>query len=407
MFDIEKTLSEFGLTQEKYEELLKDCSDKVHKISDLDWCEISEKYNIGWNGDSIRKAQQPNLLGGTFVSEYYKWKESQNNNKDNNEYLNEYQNTKRELERLKIQYRDERNAWSKQNYIAARAEQKLDYLEERLSDQGKVNFEIHEIPRSNGDTDLLVVLSDLHIGQCFSSTWGEYNSDIAKERLEKYLNEVIRIGILHNASKVHTVLLGDVISGNIHKTIQITNRENVIEQIKLASEYISSFCYELTKAFSNVYLYDVPGNHSRLDTKEDAMKDERLDSLISWSVCQSLKHIENFHSMLHKRFDTTIGEAYIRENSYILLHGDNDSMTKQGIADLSLMLGFVPKYLIMGHKHVPAMNEFNGVRVYQSGSLSGSGDDYTIERRMAGKASQLVLVCNDNGVECTYNVMLS
>ena len=234
-----------------------------------------------------------------------------------------------------------------------------------------------------------------------------YNSDVAKERLEKYLNEVIRIGLLHNASKVHVACIGDLISGSIHKTIQITNRENVIDQIKIASEYISSFCYELTKVFNHVYLYDVPGNHSRIDKKEDAMKDERLDSLISWSVCQSLKHIDNFHAMLHRKFDTTIGEANIRDNNYLLVHGDNDSMTKQGIADLSLMIGFVPKYLIMGHKHVPAMNEFNGVRVYQSGSLAGSGDDYTVQHRMSGNPSQLVLVCNENGVECSYNVDLA
>lgn len=326
---------------------------------------------------------------------------------ESEEYQKKIEVMNRELAKNTVRYRDERNAWNKQNYIAARAEQKLDYLEEQLSNQGKVNFEVHEIPNINGSTDLLVVLSDLHIGQSFSSVWGVYNSDVAKERLEKYLNEVIRIGLLHNASKIHVACIGDLISGNIHKTIQITNRENVIDQIKIASEYISSFCYELTKVFNHVYLYDVPGNHSRIDKKEDAMKDERLDSLISWSVCQSLKHIDNFHAMLHRKFDTTIGEANIRDNNYLLVHGDNDSMTKQGIADLSLMIGFVPKYLIMGHKHVPAMNEFNGVRVYQSGSLAGSGDDYTIQHRMSGNPSQLVLVCNENGVECSYNVDLS
>lgn len=326
---------------------------------------------------------------------------------ESEEYQKKIEVMNRELAKNTVRYRDERNAWNKQNYIAARAEQKLDYLEEQLSNQGKVNFEIHEVPRSNGDTDLLVVLSDLHIGQCFSSIWGEYNSDVAKERLEKYLNKIIRIGKLYNASNIHVACIGDIISGCIHKTIQISNRENVIEQIKLASEYITSFCYELTKAFKNVFLYDVPGNHSRIDKKEEAMKDERLDSLISWSVCQSLKHIENFHSMTHRRFDTTIGEAHVRGHNYILLHGDNDSMTKQGIANLSLMLSFVPQYVIMGHRHTPAMNEFNGVKVYQSGSLAGSGDDYTIQNRMSGNPSQLVLVCNDNGVECSYNVDLS
>ena len=46
MFDIENTLAEYGLTPERYEELLKDCSDKVHKVSDMDWSEIAEKYKI-------------------------------------------------------------------------------------------------------------------------------------------------------------------------------------------------------------------------------------------------------------------------------------------------------------------------------------------------------------------------
>ena len=54
--------------------------------------------------------------------------------------LDEIDEKKRELERLKIQFRDERNAWQKQNYIDARVEQKLDCLESKLEDFGKINF---------------------------------------------------------------------------------------------------------------------------------------------------------------------------------------------------------------------------------------------------------------------------
>lgn len=35
--------------------LYKDLLSKDKKISDLDWAEISEKYNLGWHGDSLRK----------------------------------------------------------------------------------------------------------------------------------------------------------------------------------------------------------------------------------------------------------------------------------------------------------------------------------------------------------------
>ena len=124
----------------------------------------------------------------------------------------------------------------------------------------------------------------------FDSFWGSYDSDIAKCRLNDYLNGVIRIGKLHNASKIHCISIGVQISGFIHQTIQISNKENVIEQVKLTIEYISSFCYELTKHFEEVYFYDVLGNHSRLPpNKDNAVKDERLDLLIGWTVCQMLK----------------------------------------------------------------------------------------------------------------------
>lgn len=248
----------------------------------------------------------------------------------------------------------------------------------------------------------------MHIGQTFDSYWGKYNTDIAKERLEKYLSEILRIGKLHNSDKIHVACIGDQISGFIHQTIQISNKENVIEQIKIATELISSFCHELIKHFSQVYFYNVSGNHSRLSpNKDNAVKDERLDDLIGWSVCNLLNHIENFHDLSFRKIDSTIGEAQIRGKNYLLIHGDMDSISKTGIGNLVTMLGFCPEYIVCGHKHTPAMNEFNGVTVYQSGSLPGSGDDHTIQNRLAGRPSQTVLVCDESGVQCCYNVKLN
>ena len=408
MFDIEKTLSDFGLTPEKYEKLLKDCADKVHKINtDIEWQDIVEKYNIPWNGDSVRKAQQPILLGGVFVSEYYKWKESQNKNKDDDEYLKEYQEIKRKLEREKIKFRDERNAWNKQNYTASRIDETLEILDRKLSNQGKINFEYHERPTVFGDTDLLCALSDLHIGQTFKSYWGEYNTDIAKRRLDKYLNEILYIQAVHDSEKCYLILQGDLISGNIHRTIQISNKENVIEQMKIAIELISSFCYELTKHFSEVYLFNVVGNHSRLvENKDIAVHDERLDDFIGWDVGRTLDHIENFHMVSYRNLDIGIADINVRGKNYIAVHGDNDAFNKQGVLNLSSMLGFFPYACLYGHLHTPSYDEVNGIKMIRSGSLSGAGDDYTIEKRLSGEPSQTVLVCDEKGIRCIYNVGL-
>lgn len=407
MFDIKKELHDRGLDEQTYEQLLEDCEKKTHKELDLDWAEVSEKYNLGWHGDVIRKAAQVPLVGGTFVKEYYEQKYAQNTSFNENEYLNKLEEKKRELERIKVQYRDERNAWQKQNYADSRVEETLSILEDELKSLGKVNFEIHTTPLVDGKNEMIICLSDLHIGQSFDSVFGKYNSDIAVDRLNQYLNKIIDVAKRHDVYKVHVVGLGDLISGSIHKTVAITNKENVIEQVKLATEYISSFCYELTKAFQVVQFYNVVGNHSRIDKKDDALHDERLDDIIGWAVGLSLSHVDNFHYMKHRMVDNGIADFSVCGKFYLAVHGDFDSNSKQGVSNLVMAMGFLPEAIIKGHMHSPAYNEFNGVKMIQSGSLAGCGDNYTIEKRLTGKPSQTLLVCNDQGIECIYNVVLN
>ena len=324
---------------------------------------------------------------------------------DSDAQIKEIEVQKRELERAKIKFRDERNAWQKQNYIDARVEQKLDLLEEELLSQGRVNFDIHDNVNISSDNDILVILSDFHIGQTFRSIWGEYNSDIAKKRLNQLLNEIIAIQKLHNSEKCYVSIQGDILSGNIHKTIQVTNRENVIDQIKIASELISSFCYELTKYFGVVFMSSVSGNHSRMDRKDEALHDERLDDVITWGIELSLKHIDNFH-VLNRKLDNGIADIDIRGKSYITVHGDFDGYNKTGVSNLCMHLGFIPYAITYGHLHTCAVDETNGVKMIRGGSLAGSGDSYTIEKRLSGKPSQMVCVCNKKGVMCYYPIEL-
>lgn len=407
MFNIEEILANYGLTTERYEELLKDCADKVHKVSDLDWSEINAKYGIEFNSDTSRKGSQPPLFGGVFVKEYFQWKNDKEKNKDNISYLNDLADQRRELERAKIKFRDERNAWQKQNYIDARVEAKLDLLEEQLSSIGKVKFEMHNGLDINSDNDLLVILSDLHIGQTFASPFGKYNTTIAKQRLQEYLNEIVKIGKRHNSENCYVSIQGDLISGSIHKSIAITNRENVIEQIKIASELIASFCYELSQHFNKVYVTNVSGNHSRMDKKEDSLHDERLDDLIKWAVDILLHHIENIYTQTCLNLDNGIALMNIRGKDYVNVHGDYDSFTKNGVSSLLMMLGFIPYAVTFGHMHTCAVDECNGIKMIRGGSLAGSGDQYTVEKRLSGKPSQMVCVCNDKGVEAYYTVELN
>lgn len=404
MFDIKEIFNKYNMDETIYNNLLKDCSDKINGLSEMDWIEISEKYNLGFAGDTLRKAQQVPLVGGQFIREYYMSKLEEN--MFSNEYSTQIDNQLRKLEREKVKFRDERNAWNKQNYNTARTEQKLDYLEEVLKTFGKNIFVKNKMPIVNhSDNEMIIMLSDLHIGGCFDNSFGSFNSDIAKERLDKYFDYVCEYAELYKVSKVTIVALGDLLNGNIHHSIQVTNRENVIDQIKLASELIAEFCYKCSNIFEHIDFYNVSGNHSRISTKDDAIHSERLDDLIGWIVSKTLSHIDNF-KYIKSTIDNGISSFNICGNQYVCIHGDYDASNTNGVASLSLMLGVIPYAILRGHFHTPSYNEVNGVKIIQGGSLVGSGDQYTLEKRLTGKPSQTILICNEQGIKTHIPVEL-
>ena len=353
--------------------------------------ELNHEYNESW-----------------YRKEYQSFKRLFSAIKDdilNKEYLDELDDKLQEIEKERVRLRDERAERSKSIRIEARVENKLDLLEDAVKNIGKIEYNIQpQLHHITSDNDMIVILSDLHIGQTFCSGWGRYNSEVAKDRMSQYLSRIIDIQKLHNCENCFVSLQGDMISNSIHKTIAITNRENVIEQIILASEMISSFIAELSQHFNCVNVVSVVGNHSRIDRKEDALKDERLDSLIEWYAKAKLDSIGNVNFIAS--FDNTMSIFCVRDRHYVSVHGDYDKFDINGVARLSMMIGFIPYCILFGHKHFPATSEVNGVKLIQAGSIPGSGDDHTIELRLSGRPSQTVLICNENGIECNYTIEL-
>ena len=322
---------------------------------------------------------------------------------ETDDYIKELEEQKKEIQKERVKLRDERALKNRDTRIEARVEQKLDYLEKVISQQGKIDYQpLKKSQEQDSGNDLIIMLSDLHIGQNFVSAWGRYNLVTAKDRIEQYLSKIIEIKKRHNSSNCFVTLQGDMISNSIHKTLAVTNRENVIEQVIEASEIIVSFLVELSKLFNNVTVAGVVGNHSRIDRKDDALKDERLDTIIEWYAKSKLKEFDNV--FFEESFDNTFSSFVVRDKHYFIVHGDYDKFDMNGVAKLSMMAGYFPYCILFGHKHFPAATEINGIKLIQSGSFPGAGDDHTIELRLKGKPSQTVLVCNNEGIECNYTV---
>lgn len=321
------------------------------------------------------------------------------------EYFKELRIQKQEIQKEKRKLYDERLDINRRLREESRLETTIEKFEDMLSNVANDRYVTYSPAVSNSENDMIVCLSDLHIGATYYGFDGAYDSLIAKERLEKYLSEIIEIQKTHNTENCVCLLLGDLISGSIHKTISVTNKENVIEQVKLACEYISDFVYELGKHFKTVELRGVSGNHSRLEDKEDALLGERLDTLILWFIKSMLKNVKNI-SVIDEDIDDTLSTFFVRDKLYFGVHGDFDSTSDTSISKLILWAKMTPYCVVCGHKHYPAMTDVSGIKVVQSGSLGGSGDEYTRQKRLTGKPSQTVLIVNDKGIKCCYPVEL-
>lgn len=313
-----------------------------------------------------------------------------------------------ELQKERVRLHDERVQYNRYVRDAARLEQKLDEIEMQITTkaQSRYNFPVNIVPVTHDQKrEMLVLLSDWHIGLEFDNEFGRFNRDIAEERLQEFANEIFLKKINHGCEICNVALLGDIINGRNCWGVALENRENVIEQMTIASQMLSDFLASLCSLFAEVNFVCVSGNHSRLEKeKKDSLKDERLDNLIGWYVKSSLKHFTNFKP--RAEVDSTVAELGICGRLYYFAHGEFDVTTQAGISKLAFMLGEIPYAVCIGHNHTPAMLDVNGVKVIQNGCLPGSGNDYTVQNRLSGLASQTILICNEDGIECMYPVVL-
>lgn len=411
MFDIEKTLAEYGLTPERYEELIKDCSDKVHKISDMDWSEVAEKYGIDFNPDTLRKGSQPPLIGGTFVKEYFQWKNGLDNIDIKNSYVEELRNLKDEIFKEKRKLYDQRREYNKLLTHDARAEHLNDEL---ISAANKLNASLPLIVPEDWKTvntkrEALCCWSDWHYGMVTSNIWNTYNTDICKERVKKLVNYTIQYLELNKIDMLSIVLLGDAAHGCCHVSCRVQSEEDVCDQIMNVSEIMAEAINELSKHVNHVTVYSCYGNHLRtVQNKDDSVDSDNMEKLIPWWLRQRLKD----------NFKVDIVDSEYREFTRIdilgyhicCVHGNLDKFKNLGMTVntiFSRKFNETIDYTISGDKHHLEEFEQFDIESILIRSLCGT-DDYANEKRLYGKPGQTLIVFNNQyGREATYHIPLN
>ena len=311
-----------------------------------------------------------------------------------------------ELQKERQKFFDQRMAYNKLLRERSREEEINEIIERCVSSGELPKLEFNGVPFSEGNSTLLVSLNDIHYGANIDNAWRRYNSGICAHMLENYLERALHIAQVHGCDDCVVWAAGDVISGNIHRSIQVTNKENVIEQIMGASELIAEFLAELSRNFRTVRFVSVAGNHSRIEpNKDNAVHGERLDNLVEWYLAARLQNFDNIIITDEHRMDDTISIFEVRGKNYVLCHGDFDgSYTK--VQSLQTMVQKPVYAILSGHRHHNQTDVVQGVRTVMAGSFQGM-DDFCVEKRIYGKPEQMVCVCDETGIVCHYDIELN
>lgn len=378
---------------------------KDNGLLDLDWDEIGDIMNREFREDeseyrtssAYRKPYQQ--AKRFFDSGIFK-------DKNDAEYANELREAKHDLRREKQRLFDERTQLNRTLREQARTDNDLAYLGKLISEKAFNSLQLPTPKPIVSDNDMIICVSDLHFGIENDTPFGSYSPEIAKARMTNYLSKILEIQEVHKSENAYVVLLGDILSGAIHLTVQLESRENLVEQVQGASELLASFVHALSGSFQHVYVNGVAGNHSRLGYKDDVLRGERLDNLIPWYIKASLSHVENITFIDDMNYDDTLSTIIVRDNEYLCVHGDFDSFSEAGVSKIVMMLGYKPTGIFFGHMHHNTFDDISGVKIIRSGTFSGTGDNYSIQKRLYGEPGQMVVVADESGVRAIYPIDL-
>lgn len=321
--------------------------------------------------------------------------------------LAEIQRERLALEKARVDARDERTEIRRIYREAARSDRMWDRIGEVLKDHEFPAINIPRKPTAKTEpaetTSMIIPIYDLHTGIKIKNAYNTYDKSVLHDRMSSYISQVLTIQSRHNATSAH-IILSELLSGYIHPTLRIENEENVINQFLTAMDEICIALAAFLSVFTDVYVYCVPGNHSRMHSnKEEALKGENLDHLALPFIQTRFQNFDHIH-IQKNTVDESIATFEVRNSQVYAVHGDKDTI-KNCVSKLTMYTGVQPDIVYIGHYHTNALYTEAGTKVIRSGCFCGI-DNYAADKRLASTPEQAVSVIDDNGLVCIYDCQL-
>lgn len=255
--------------------------------------------------------------------------------------------------------------------------------------------------------ELVLMYSDLHAAEVVTreATRGinEYNWTVMQERMA-----TIQTAVLSHAkhfgfpiSRLHIHMLGDMLSGDIHEELAITNDRPLAEAVvDLAYEHVP-WLLRFAEEFP-IRIAGVPGNHPRPRPKT-SYKEQHNNA--DWLFYKMLEALLRGHPNIE--FDLTRGGYSVQmicdRWRTLLMHGDGIRTTMPGvpwggvirrITTLEAQFNAARQpldYVEMGHFHTS--NSLDGIhaKTFTNGSVKGA-DEYGLAQFGSGRDAEQKLL---------------
>ena len=251
-----------------------------------------------------------------------------------------------------------------------------------------------------GKHEMVLVVSDAHYPEvvdpeaCFGIGYGP---DICRERMQTLRDSTLSYYQLRTQAypvdKLTIAVLGDMLSGNIHDELEVTNADPMCEALVNMAYMLHEFGKDMAETFPEVEMVIMPGNHPRM-TKKPRHKN-KWDNF-EWLMGKMIEALATNQFKVtvpkdivyrHQVFDKVIG----------MTHGDGVKISSfAGIPHYSLqrrrnalqnMLREVNQnqvdLLIYGHFHQLIYDQAAGFLI--NGSIKGP-DEFSINTRYSAVA---------------------
>lgn len=375
-------------------------------LTDYDYSELSKYvYGKDYAADVARRM----FYGSRKTLELL---ENDKKNYMDSGLADDYDERMRNFQKEKRRFYDQRREYNKLLTMDARREHLYERLAEAAKDLsnsvGSVFGAANKVSaESRSDNEAVLVLSDWHYGMVTDNVFNKYNINICLDRVTNTVEAAAKRIVLHNCSKLHIIVLGDLFHGSIHNSVRVASEELTCNQIMQVAEILAQAISYLSGCVDETKVYMTYGNHGRtVADKQDNIHRDNIERLIPWWLEQRMASEENSIEIVSDN-NTEFIFANVAGHDICASHGDLDGVKNSPRLLATLFnkrYGKNIEYVLLGDKHHRESFEELGITAMLCGALCGS-DNYANDKRLYSTPSQLLLIFNkDDGLDAEYRL---